>query len=157
VSLPKPTHRPRVLWSLCALAVVLPALIVWAGRHGREGPPAVTEVSVPADWAMADLLRKLGPLGLRVVPANRTGLLEDGVFLTATGLGWEELSTLHKAAVPGEGALGAWRGTVFVQASRSRPDTQPLEVGKRSALHAGRFHFYGDPELLDRIEAALGE
>jgi hypothetical protein len=129
----------------------------------------VPEVSVPGDWAMADLLRKLEPLGLRVVPANRTGppgaparddrsdVLEDGAFLTTTGLGWDELSALHTAAPPDEAALARWRGTVFVRPSRRPPDTRPLGGGRRSALHAGRFHFYGDPDLLDRVEALLAK
>jgi hypothetical protein len=133
------------------------ALIVGVGQVGRDGPPAVKEVGVPDGWTMADLLRKLEPLGLRVVPVNRSGQPEDGVFLTATGLGWEELSALHKAAVPGEAALGRWRGTVYVRPSKARPDARPLGSGQRSALRAGRFYFYGDPELLDRVEAVLGE
>ena len=153
----KSTRRPWLSMSVYALAAVLPALLVLAGRHARDGPPALTEVSVPDDWTTADLLRKLEPLGLRVVPANRTGSLEDGAFLTTTGRGWDELSALHKAAVPGEAALARWRGTVFVRPTRSPPDTRPLGPGQRSALRAGRFSFYGDPELLDRVEALLGE
>jgi hypothetical protein len=156
-------RRPWLRWSLCALGALLPILIVWGRRHTGDGPP-VAEVSVPADWTMADLLRQLEPLGLRVVPAHLPGppgadadVLEDGAFLTATGLGWEELSRLSKAAVPGEAALARWRGTVHVRPSRRPPDTQPLGGGRRSALHAGRFHFYGDPDLLDRVEALLAE
>jgi hypothetical protein len=171
----KSVRRPWLLWPY-ALAVAVPAALLLAGRHGRDGAPAAPEVHVPADWTMADLLGKLEPLGLRVVPANRTAppwelvlpgrppapagptdLLEDGAFLTATGLGWEKLSALQKAAVPGEAALAPWRGTVFVRRYRSPPDTRPLGGDKRSALQAGRFHFYGDPELLDRIEALLSE
>jgi hypothetical protein len=155
MSVLKSARRPWLLWPY-ALAAAVPAVLVLTGRPGRNGAPSAPEVRVPADWTTADLLRKLEPLGLRAVPANRTGPLDDGVFLTATGLGWEELSALHKAAVPGEAALGRWRGTVFVRPYRSPPDTRPLG-GKRSALQAGRFHFYGDPELLDRIEAVLGE
>jgi hypothetical protein len=151
---PKPARRPWLLWSAYALAVGVLAVVVLAGRQGNDGAPVDR---VPADWTAVDLLRKLGPLGLRVMPASRTGPLDDGVYLTTTGLGWEELSVLHKAARPGEAALGRWRGTVFVRPSRRPPDTRPLAVGRRSALHAGRFHFYGDPELLDRIEAALSE
>jgi hypothetical protein len=163
VSPPKPARWRALLWPLCALGVVS-VLLVWGRRHAGDGPPVVTELSVPADWTTADLLRKLGPLGLRVVPANRGGppgadasVLEDGAFLTATALGWDELSALHTAAPPGETALARWRGTVHVRPSRRSPDTQPLGGGKRSALRAGRFHFYGDPDLLDRVEALLTE
>jgi hypothetical protein len=99
-------RRPWLLWSAYALAAALPAALVLAGRLGCDGVPAAPEVRVPADWTTADLLRKLEPLGLRVIPANRTGPLDDGVFLTTTGLGWEEVSALHKAAAPGEAALG---------------------------------------------------
>jgi hypothetical protein len=160
-------RRPWLLWSLCALGALLPALIVWGERRGGEGAPAETELEVPADWAMADLLRKLEPLGLRVVPARPPGrpagpegpadVLEDGAFLTTTDRGWGELSTLHMAAPPGEAALARWRGTVFVRPGRHRPDARPLAVGRRCALRAGRFHFYGDPDLLDRVEALLAE
>jgi hypothetical protein len=168
VSPPKSNHWRALRWSLCALGALLPILIVWGRRHAGDGPPTA-EVSVPAGWTMADLLRQLEPLGLRVVPANRSGppwvparddradVLEDGAFLTATDLGWDELSALHTAAPPGEAARARWRGTVFVRPSRRPPDTQPLGGGRRSALHAGRFHFYGDPDLLDRIEALLAE
>ena len=157
-----PLKSARRPWQLLpyALAVAVPAVLVLAGRQGNYRTPAAPEARVPADWTTADLLRKLEPLGLRVVPANVTnpdGPMDDGVFLTTTGRGWEELSALHTAAAPGQAALGRWRGTVFVRPSRRPPDTQPLEVGRRSALHAGRFHFYGDPDLLDRIEAALSE
>jgi hypothetical protein len=157
-----PLKSARRAWQVLpyALAVAVPAVLVLAGRHGTYRVPAAPEVRVPAGWTTADLLHKLGPLGLRVIPANITspdGPLDDGVFLTTTGRGWEELAALHTAAPPGEEALARWRGTVFVRPSRRPPDTQPLEVGRRCALHAGRFHFYGDPELLDRIEAALSE
>jgi hypothetical protein len=156
---PKSARRP---WLLCAygLAVAVPAAFLLAGRRGNDEAPPASEVRVPADWTTADLLRKLEPLGLRVIPANITnpdGPLDDGAFLTTTGRGWEELGALHTAAAPGEAALARWRGTVFVRPSHSRPEGRPLEVGRRSELHAGRFHFYGDPDLLDRIEAALSE
>ena len=176
MSPPEPARRPWLLWPAYALAAAVPVLLALAGRHDRDGPPAVPEVRVPADWAMADLLGKLGPLGLRVVPASRTGppwalerpgrppapagpadVWENGAFLTATDLGWEELSRLPRAAVPGAAALARWRGTVHVRAYRGAPDTWPLGGGKRCALRAGRFHFYGDPELLDRVEALLAE
>jgi hypothetical protein len=150
-------RRPWFLWSAYAFAVAAPVALILAGRPGRDGTAPAPELHLPADWTTADLLRKLEPLGLRVIPANRTGPLDDGVFLTTTGRGWEELAALHTAAAPGEAALGRWRGTVFVRPSRSPPDTRPLAVSRRSALDAGRFHFYGDPELLDRIEAALSE
>jgi hypothetical protein len=152
----------------------VPAVLLCGGRRGGEGPPAGPELWVPAGWTTADLLHKLEPLGLRVVPANLTGRrpglpglrpgppapqdqLEDGAFLTATDLDWEALNRLPKAALPGEATLARWRGTVHVRPTRSPPETQPLLGGRRSALRAGRFHFYGDPDLLDRVEALLAE
>jgi hypothetical protein len=153
----KSIRRPWLLWSLYALAVLLPPLAVWNGRPVRRGAARATNVSVPADWTLADLLHKLEPLGLRVVPVNLSGDVEDGVFLTTTALGWRELSLLHKVAGPGTKALGRWHGTVSIQSARRPPDTLPLGGDRRSSLYAGRFYFYGDPDLLDQIEAVLGE
>jgi hypothetical protein len=152
---PRPARIPRLPWWLLALALALP-LIVWGSRRDRDAA-RVGEVRVPDGWAMADLLRKLEPLGLRVVPCNRNGVLEDGAYLTATGLAWEQLGLLQMSGGPGEEALARWRGTVHVQPCRwCAPLTWPL-AGWRSALRAGRFYFYGDPDLLDRVESALAE
>ena len=52
---------------------------------------------------------------------------------------------------------GRWSGTVFVRPFRFLPGTQPLEGGKPSRLHSGRSHFYGDPELPERVEALVRE
>ena len=145
--------RRGVFWSWCAAAVLL-ALLAWACRAPPEGPPPAAEVSVPDGWTMADLLRELGPLGLRVVPANSSGDIEDGVYLTATRLSWEELASLCVVPPSDEVGLACWRGTVFVRAIRPRY-SWPLGVGGPSVLHAGRFHFYGDPELLDRVARRL--
>jgi hypothetical protein len=54
---------------MLALALALP-LIVWGSRRDRDAA-RVGEVRVPDGWTMADLLRKLEPLGLREVPCNR--------------------------------------------------------------------------------------
>jgi hypothetical protein len=74
---PKPVRLRQWPWWLLALALALP-LIVWGSRRDRGAAP-VGEVRVPDGWAMADLLRKLEPLGLRVVACNGRGQVEDGV------------------------------------------------------------------------------
>jgi hypothetical protein len=100
---------------------------------------------------MADLLRRLEPLGLQAIPSCLGGSVDTGAYLTTGGKGWEDVCGLLK----GPGRLGDWRGTVHVLISDDTPATDPLVPNRRCSFRAGRFFFYGDPDLLDRMEQSL--
>jgi hypothetical protein len=143
-------HRFQFVASFVALALCFAGVYLWCrGRPNLAATAAPAEV--PADWDMADLLRRLGPLDLQVLPTNCRGPLEDGVYLTVAGKGWEDVSRLSKL----RGPMHAWRGTVQVLRANRPPDVEPFDPSRRCWFRAGRFFFYGDPDLLDRVEEVL--
>jgi hypothetical protein len=111
------------------------ALAGMAGHHLRRGPQ-------PLDvYGLAARLEEQG-LRLRVVPVPEGGSPAEGAWLTVTAKNRDQLSLLSCARPKG------WRGTVLCLPEHPGVEDSP-------PLRAGRFRFWGDPELLSRIRKAF--
>jgi hypothetical protein len=104
---------------------------------------------------MADLVEHLRAAGLhlRVVPGDRFGTPERRAYLTTTDLTWRDLDLLPK--VPER--LAAWKGSVYCERNTWPPSRDSLRRQWGEGCRCiGPFLFFGDPDLLGRIETALG-
>lgn len=137
-----------------ALAVLTAAMLgaSW-GCHGdanaRPHPRGLRAWDLPR---MVAHLRDAG-LDLRRVDTAKDRALGRSAFLTATDKGWEELHSLLKV----RSQLAEWRGSLYVERGRDDETWDVHVAGWGSAcVVAGPFIFFGDPELLARVRAALG-
>ena len=138
---------PRKLaQSAAALAVVIAVTAAVVSRPNRPEPPA----DVPA------LISRLKDKGVRltVVPMRDNGDLRAGVYLV-DGPAPERVLRRWLCRVPESERAAQWAGVVFVEAS---PNPSVLEDSWGDhGLRVGDLLFFGDPELLARIDAALRE
>src|SRR5262249_887617 len=125
----------------------------WALSRGhRAAPRTPPELQ---DWDLNDLAEHLRGAGLplRVVATAEEGDARNSAYLTTTASTWDELAGL--ARVPERRA--AWEGTVYCERNTREADRrQCRHLGGECYLCAGPFLFFGHPELLERIRAALG-
>jgi hypothetical protein len=127
-------------------------LAAWAGRP-PAGPP--TSAGPLDEWDIPRLLDYLNGqgLGLRLVSTRQDGVIGPGAFLTVTGRGWADCNRLAKDPR----RLGAWRGTLYCE--RGPGGEAQADLARQwgeGGLAAGPFLFFGDPQLLARVRAALG-
>jgi hypothetical protein len=137
-------------------AVLATALLAgWIGWRG--GGPETS--AVPFDeWDIPRMVAHLNDAGLqlRIVSTLKNGLVGQAVFLTTTSKEWQDLNRLPKD----QKQIHRWQGTLYCESSsidspaRSRWSEWSRQWGD-CCLVAGPFFFYGDPELLDRVRAAL--
>lgn len=143
----------RLYWRcflLCAPFVVMAILMVPFGQQ----PVGSVPEALPLDhWDMPQLaayLQKAG-LNLRVQPTQKDGILRRSVYLTAGEKDWQELNGLIKDPE----WIHQWRGIAFC--THETPDAAAdlaRQWGEQGLL-VGPFAFYGDGELLARINGAL--
>jgi hypothetical protein len=140
------------LFTFSVLALpALAALVAGAcGRARDRAPPPPLE-----GWDVPRLLAHLRASGLdlRAVPTDRDGqAARDRAFLTTADRPWEELNAL--LATPEQ--VGRWRGTVFCERLHQPGSRdEALRHWGGCGLRAGPFVLFGDPDLLDRVRAAL--
>jgi hypothetical protein len=103
-------------------------------------------------WDIEDLVAHLHRNGLefRAVPTAEEGPLNLGAYLTTTEKPWERLNCLHASPE----FIADWEGTVYCTLT-SKGGITPLGPWGDYGLRVGPFLFFGDPELLARIRAAL--
>jgi hypothetical protein len=135
---------------MAALLTVLAGLIVVASSQPRG--PAPSPKGAIGDWSVADMIRNLQSKGLplQAVSTLREGSIGDNAFLLTGAKTWEELNLLPKDSR----AMPRWSGVVYCKRV-NRPDMVPLALCGDCALEVGPFDFFGDPDLLARIRAAL--
>jgi hypothetical protein len=144
----------RLLFALTVLAGVL--LGAWAWRSGQKKRAAEPAID---DWDVSRLARHLNDrgLGLRVLSTSATYDTPDSVYLTTTDLNFEQLDVLPKSV---KVSRAPWKGSLFCQRmsnpekrewfARTWEDEDGLPI-------VGPFVFFGDPELLRRVRAALAD
>jgi hypothetical protein len=119
----------------------------------RSPPEHPQEVPVPADWQVSDLVERLRERGLplHAVPTIKGGPVDSRAFLTETSRSWAELNGLARSP----DRIARWKGIVLCQR------WVPVEFDRAQfegyGLQAGPFFLFGDPDLLQRIAAALRE
>lgn len=129
-----------------ALTALVAALVgwLWLGRprEERRQPPDTCPALVAALEARG--------VALHLLPSDRDGIMRHSAYLSERSLPWEEANRLTIDAT--KVRAGCWRGVVFITISDNDVQEASFCDGGRSW---GRWLAFGDPELLDRIEAAL--
>jgi hypothetical protein len=143
------------------LALALLALPLFAGLlvPGLYRRPATVASSGEAlvnmdNWEISDLLHHLeaGRQGLRVVPTAPGAEITVNAFVTVEDRPWADLAGLLKDPR----LIGRWKGIVFCEYTPSptvRADE--FENWGECGWWAPPFAFFGDPQLLAQIRAAL--
>jgi hypothetical protein len=145
--------RSRLL-ALTVLAGVL--LGAWAWRAGMKRRPVEPAID---DWDVPRLARHLNEhgLGLRVLATSKRYDTPERAYLTTTDRTFEQLDVLPKAVAL---RRGTWKGTLYCQRT-SNPVARELSAGvwedEDGLPVIGPFVFFGDPELLRRVRAALAD
>jgi hypothetical protein len=146
-------RRPVPAWAMVGLPLLLAALIcAWNLSRGHRAAPRLPPGL--QDWSIPDLAEHLRGAGLavRVVAAEEAGILGNRAYLTTTASSWRDLDVLMK--VPER--LAEWEGTVYCERTQEVDRVVRLHLWRGCCLCAGPFIFFGDPDLLERIRAALG-
>jgi hypothetical protein len=139
---------------MVGLPLLLAGLVcAWDLPRGHQGGPPLHPGL--QDWDIEDIAEHLHGAGLsfRVVAVAERGDPGDSAYLTTTALTWRDLNQLRK--VPER--LADWEGTVYCERALWEDDRSVRRaVWHGCCLCAGPFIFFGDPDLLERIRAALG-
>lgn len=96
------------------------------------------------------LIHRLDDAGMRfyVVPNDAGGDLSSGVYLcTKRQSDFDAVRGLPR--IPSE--LSKWKGVVLVE----NMSTEPWPVRKLDSVNVAELQLFGDPELIERIEAAV--
>ena len=139
-------RRPLHLFAAAAAAAGLFA--VW---HVRPAPVAGRPVDTRG-WRVDDLIAHLHRRGVAFEALPDHPQFQEGTYLTRTGKSLQELRHLPR----NERAVAEWRGTV--RCERALPWEDPMERADMwgpCVFSDGRFVFFGDPDMLREIQAAL--
>jgi hypothetical protein len=141
----------RWAWLAC-LAACAGGLLLWPGGPRRRGEPGVL---LPGEgWDVPRAARHLAARGLKfhLVPAEQGGTGCDRAYLTTTERTWEELDRLPKTVE----SLTRWQGVVYGErVHQPGALAGQVRLWGGCCLDTGPLLFFGDPDLLARISAAL--
>ena len=132
------------------IPAVLAMTLLFLSREQRLGNRVAAQPSI-YDWNILELADYLDRAGLhvRVQSTREDGVIDQKAFLTTTQKNWADLNRLFKDISCSQ----AWRGTVHCERlGKGEPALQLLDD---HYMVAGPFVFYGDTDLLERIDAIL--
>jgi hypothetical protein len=133
---------------------LLAAMISGLYRAPTTSPGSGTGLVDMGGWEMPDLLRHLQARGVRfrAVPTAGKGTIAANAFLTAQDRPWADLDALMKD----QRTIARWKGVVFCERIPF-PEARIWEVEcwGPCGLWAYPFIFFGDPQMLAQLRAAL--
>jgi hypothetical protein len=135
---------------LCVPFLAMTFLTVWLAPHRTAPQPAPLLLD---NWDVPQLAAYLNGAGVevRTVPTQKDAVGSSSAYLTATQKDWSDLNRLMKDA----SKIHEWRGTVYCARETANSNANLARPGDEHYLLVGPFIFYGDAELLARIDAAL--
>ena len=137
-------------WLLCTTMLAMTVLGVSLSQRlstRASAPRSLDDWSIPE---LADHLNRAG-LHMRLQSTSKDGVIGGTVFLTTTAKDWDDLNLLPKD--PSQ--LREWRGTVYCERVGGDDRAYLVRLWGDHCFVVGPFIFYGDAELLQRIDAIL--
>lgn len=148
-----PARNPLPLWivvSMFLAGVVAVPLICRMGTTPAT-PPALTEVRTLTE--LAEVLSQ-DASDLQVVPMAKFDSLERGMFLCNDSRSWEQLASVPRT----NRDAGKWQGVVYCEykgVNLSSIPEREIETWGEHGRRIGPFLFFGDPDLLRRIDKLI--
>jgi hypothetical protein len=142
------------LWivvSIFLAAVTAVPLTCGLRSRSATSPPTATELRTLSE--LAEVLSQDAP-ELRVVPMLHDGSsLEAGFHLSTDARSWEQLSSLNRSDQDAD----KWQGVVYCEYEREKLSNPEWEIQTwgEHAMRIEPFLFFGDPDLLRRIDQIL--
>jgi hypothetical protein len=136
------------------LGLPLAAALLVGGWNHTQWSRSQASCRLEEGWDLPQVLDHLHSQGLllRVVSAERDGVVRHSAFLTRTDKTWDDLTSLPKTVEH----VGRWEGTVYCERINPRASrSEQVRFWGAHCLDAGSFVFFGDRKLLDKIGAAL--
>jgi hypothetical protein len=148
-----PARNPLPLWivvSVFLAAVVAVPLTCWMRTSPATPPPALTELTTIAE--LTTVLSQQAP-ELHTVPIVKNGSLERGFYLSTASRSWEQLGAVTRSARD----AAKWQGVVYCEyVSNIMPVSEgDIQEWGEHGMQIGPFLFFGDPDLLRRIEQII--
>jgi hypothetical protein len=143
---------PRPALLTVALATLAGLALIGSWHHPTTDAPGEPLVCMDG-WGVAEMVRHLEArgLGLCALPTSKDGPLVRNVFLAVPGKTFEDLAGL----LMDPASIDRWNGAVYCEEC-PRFEARDLEgLWGDCALRAGPFVFFGDRDLLARIQEAL--
>jgi hypothetical protein len=137
----------------CLLSTAVLAWILLAAfLSGHLGNRAAAPRSLD-DWDIRELADHLNQAGLNVQlqSPRKDGAIYHNAYLTTAPRDWEELNRL--SINPGPSRIHQWHGIVYCERV-GNGKLEPLDW-EDHLLVIGPFSFFGDAELLERIDILL--
>jgi hypothetical protein len=142
-------HFPRYcVWTTALLAMTL--LAISFGQRLDKRTDLRQSIN---HWNIHELTNHLNSAGLqvRLESIRKDGVMNRKAFLVTTHKTWQDLNRLNKDSRQ----LPEWRGTVFCERVEGKDPVDVVDLWGDHGLVVGRFVFYGDAELLQRIDDIL--
>lgn len=143
----------RLYWRcflLCAAFVVVASVAIPFGQRRDVLVPEALPLNRWDVLQLASYLKEAG-LNLRPQSVQEDGRIGQSVYLTSTEKDWQELNGLIKDPK----RIHQWRGIVFCTYEGPIAAENLARQWGDQGLLVGPFVFYGDGELLARINVAL--
>jgi hypothetical protein len=135
---------------LCGFFLAIASVTVWLGPRRAAPEPALLLLD---NWDITQLAAYLNSAGVEVdlLSTRKDGVVRSNGFLMVVKKDWMYVSGLGKDA----SQIHTWNGIDYC--GRETPSNLADLARQRHNhyLQVGSFIFYGDPELLARIGAAL--
>jgi hypothetical protein len=155
-----PNRNPLHLWIVVSIFLAAVTMVPLASRLRSRpiAPPTVTQLRTLTE--LAEVLTQDAP-EWRVVPSAKDGSLERGIYLCTDSRSWKQLSSVTRTCEH----ANKWQGVVYCEYQGGEISSIPekdIEMWGEHTKHIEPFLFFGDPELLQRIDKiianhALGE
>jgi hypothetical protein len=142
-------------WRACWLllpALLAGVLLVVCTRQRRLHHPASPVVPLH-DWDIPQLVEHLNGAGLELclLGTGKDGVVDQSAYLTTTPRKWADVNRLFKDAT----LIEQWEGTLYCERGPLPSWPGLTSLWGDCCLVVGPFLFFGDPQLLGRVRAAL--
>lgn len=148
-----PNRNPLPLWIVVSIFLAAVTMVPLACRLRRRPipPPTVTQLRTLTE--LAEML-SYNASDLRIVPSAKYGSVERGMFLCTDSRSWQQLSSVTRTCEHAD----KWQGVAYCEYQGGEISSIAewnTETWGEYTKHIEPFLFFGDPELLQRIDQII--